>query len=165
MNKLFPIIYIYRKTWPYLWSIIWLIYNSLAYLNWFWKGIRQNHNWKNQERQQCSFQRGHIWTATCVFFIETLFYFIVTLELCVYPIKQLDCLPNRWICRLIWWFFFANRHSSVVCCSVTSRFYTNYCDKIRTHAFCFSCKTVLAWLMELRFDLTDVHFIMNWYCK
>ena len=39
------------------------------------------------------------------------------------------------------------------------------CDKIRTYAFCFSCKTALAWPIELRFDLTYEHYQMNWCCK
>ena len=143
MNKLFPNIYIYRRTWPYVWSIIWLNISFSCVLELILKGNSIKSKLGNQARQQSSFRRGNILTALCVFFIDTLFSFIVTLELCVHPIKQLDYVPNLWICRLIWGFSGANRHSGVVRCSVTSRFYTSFCDEIRTHAFCFSCKTVL----------------------
>ena len=119
-NKLFLSIYIYRRTCPYLCSIIWLKINFSGVFELILKGISQ---FWNQSQKQCSFQRGHIGTVTCVSFIETLFYFIAILEICVYPIKQLNCVPNFYICHLIWWFFCGNRHSSFVCCSVTSRFY------------------------------------------
>ena len=98
---------------------------------------------------------------------NSLLFYHITFAFCVHSIKQFACWSNLWNYRLIYWFFYANRHSgdSVVCCSVTSRINASFRDKIRTHAFCFSRITVLAWLIELRFDFTYVHYLMNLCCK
>ena len=56
------------------------------YLNLFWKGIRQNQNWEIKDGNNIHSNGVILGLQHEYFFIETLFYFIVTLELCVHPI-------------------------------------------------------------------------------
>ena len=91
----------------------------------------------NHTRQDGSFQRGNIWTVTRIFFNITVFYFIVTLQ-CVHSLKNVAYSSDLSTCCQVLLFFCANRHSIVVCCSMTSRFYVCLCDKISTmDALCF----------------------------
>ena len=71
-----------------------------------------------------------------LFFNETFLYFIVTFELC--PSNQTVSLFVLSLEMSSYMLLFC---TSVVCCSVMSRFYTSFCNNICTNAFCFSCKT------------------------
>ena len=147
--KLFPSIFIYRRTWPYICTNV-LLFDSIHnfWRTWtdFKREFAKKHSWK--------IKYGNIIHSNGVIFglqhtslsmKLDLFYFIVTLELCVHPIKQLARLSNFWI---IWRFILDKKTIQLRVLLVTSHFYVSFCDKINTH-------TVFFFLVQNCFRLTD----------
>ena len=103
----FPSISIFRRIWLHLCSVIWLNTWFSSVFELVFKGVwRKKTIWKSSMATLFNLTASYL-NLKHAFFNETLFYFVIILELCVYPIKKIACLSHFRTSRLIWWFFWA----------------------------------------------------------